>query len=285
MKLFAVFLVACGVSLAQYYPPGGGGSGGGSTTVNGQTCTIGSSCTVTVAITTGVTGLGANVATFLATPSSANLASALTDETGTSLAVFNTSPLLVTPKIAQINDASGNASIYLSSGLVGVGPTAFTPTHTFDVYNATATTGATVMSVKAGAGDTGGARVFQVLDNTNAFIFRVRDIEAIGRYDVELSDVANLVNNSADYRLAAGGLHLAGTNTGPGRIIAWTSSDSFGTDDTSLSRLSAAKIGIGNGTAGDHSGTLQAATVIIDNSSFSFNGHTCTIVSTVVTCP
>jgi hypothetical protein len=43
-------------------------------------------------IATGVSGLGANVATFLATPSSANLAAALTDETGTGSAVFATGP-------------------------------------------------------------------------------------------------------------------------------------------------------------------------------------------------
>lgn len=41
--------------------------------------------------------LGANVATFLATPSSANLIAALTDETGTGAAVFATSPTLATP--------------------------------------------------------------------------------------------------------------------------------------------------------------------------------------------
>ena len=46
---------------------------------------------------TGITSLGANVATFLGTPSSANLASAVTDETGTGSLVFATSPTLVTP--------------------------------------------------------------------------------------------------------------------------------------------------------------------------------------------
>lgn len=44
--------------------------------------------------TSGLTGLGANVATFLATPSSANLGAALTDETGTGLSVFNINPTL-----------------------------------------------------------------------------------------------------------------------------------------------------------------------------------------------
>jgi hypothetical protein len=43
---------------------------------------------------TGVSGLGANVATFLATPSSANLAAALTDETGSGVAVFATAPTI-----------------------------------------------------------------------------------------------------------------------------------------------------------------------------------------------
>lgn len=50
-------------------------------------------------ISTGVSGLGANVATFLATPSSANLAAAVTDETGSGALVFATSPVLVTPAL------------------------------------------------------------------------------------------------------------------------------------------------------------------------------------------
>lgn len=47
-------------------------------------------------ITTGVSGLGSNVAAFLATPSSANLATAITDETGSGLLVFATSPVFST---------------------------------------------------------------------------------------------------------------------------------------------------------------------------------------------
>ena len=45
-------------------------------------------------ISTGVSGLGTGIATFLATPSSANLAAALTDETGTGASVFAGSPTL-----------------------------------------------------------------------------------------------------------------------------------------------------------------------------------------------
>ena len=43
--------------------------------------------------------LGANVSTFLTTPSSANLAAALTDETGTGASVFATGPTLSAPAI------------------------------------------------------------------------------------------------------------------------------------------------------------------------------------------
>jgi hypothetical protein len=50
-------------------------------------------------ISTGVSGLGTGVATFLATPSSANLAAAITDETGTGSLVLATSPTLVTPAL------------------------------------------------------------------------------------------------------------------------------------------------------------------------------------------
>jgi hypothetical protein len=52
-------------------------------------------------ISTGVSGLGTGVATFLATPSSANLRSALTDETGSGAAVFGTSPTIATPTITS----------------------------------------------------------------------------------------------------------------------------------------------------------------------------------------
>ena len=57
-------------------------------------------------IATGVSGLAANIATFLATPSSANLAAALTDETGTGANVFANTPTLVTPVIGAATGTS-----------------------------------------------------------------------------------------------------------------------------------------------------------------------------------
>lgn len=52
-------------------------------------------------ISTGVSGLGAGIATWLATPSSANLAVAVTDETGTGALVFGTNAALTNPTVTN----------------------------------------------------------------------------------------------------------------------------------------------------------------------------------------
>jgi hypothetical protein len=62
-------------------------------------------------ISTGVSGLGTGVATFLATPSSANLASAVTGETGTGALVFGTAPALSNPTVTAYTE-----TVYALSG-------------------------------------------------------------------------------------------------------------------------------------------------------------------------
>lgn len=54
---------------------------------------------------TGITALGTGIATFLGTPTSANLLAAVTNETGTGLLVFATSPTLTTPVIGDFTTA------------------------------------------------------------------------------------------------------------------------------------------------------------------------------------
>lgn len=59
---------------------------------------------------TGVSSLGTGVSTFLSTPSSANLAAALTDETGTGSAVFSISPALTGAPTAPTATAGTNTT-------------------------------------------------------------------------------------------------------------------------------------------------------------------------------
>jgi uncharacterized protein YjbI with pentapeptide repeats len=66
-------------------------------------------------VATGISGLGAGVATFLTTPSSANLASALTDEAGSGTVAFTNSPTFVTPTLG----AAAATSIALPDALMG----------------------------------------------------------------------------------------------------------------------------------------------------------------------
>ena len=85
-------------------------------------------------ISTGVSGLGTGVATFLATPSSANLAAALTDEAGSGTVAFTTSPTFVTPTLG----AAAATSIALPDVLLGSAlATASTSATTIDTWSAT----------------------------------------------------------------------------------------------------------------------------------------------------
>ena len=72
-------------------------------------------------ISTGVSGLGTGIATFLSYPTSANLISAVTDETGTGTLVFSTSPTLVTPVLGVATATSLNGlTVSTSTGTLTI---------------------------------------------------------------------------------------------------------------------------------------------------------------------
>ena len=103
--------------------------------------------TITPAIG-NVTGLGTGVATFLQTPTSANLAAAVSDETGTGALVFATSPTLVTPALGT--PASGDFS---------------TGTFTWPTFNQNTTGYAASL-----AGGATGSVPYQTAANTTTFL-------------------------------------------------------------------------------------------------------------------
>lgn len=113
----------------------------GSLTTNGFVTTSGGDGTLGVAV------LGAGVSTFLTTPSSANLASAVTDETGSGSLVFGTSPSFTTSittgsaTFSLVNTTATAVNFAGAATALTIGATTGTTT----VRNALTVTGATIL--------------------------------------------------------------------------------------------------------------------------------------------
>lgn len=102
---------------------------------------------------------GENVTTVLATPSSANLANAITDETGSGVLVFGTSPTLTTPSIVRptpithaATEASG-ANLYGHTHLVTGAYTVTLPAVSVGMHGRFYATTAALFSVDCNAAD------------------------------------------------------------------------------------------------------------------------------------
>jgi len=145
---------------------------------------------------------------------------------------------------------------------------------TCTLYDDTATTGLSKLNLRAGASVNSLIEVFTNGNSSSGTINGAGQV-SMQRFQLGTSGAFQVDFDATSILLFGSGANIAFSSTG-----------SFsGTKDTSISRVSPGVVGIGTGANGSHAGTLQSATIVIDNSSFTFNGHTCTIVSTVVTCP
>ena len=119
----------------------------GAAVVNGGALGTPSSGTLTNAtglpIATGVSGLGTGVATFLTTPSSANLISVVSDETGSGVLVFNNAPALTNPTVTNYVETpySANSSTAITLALTNGTVQIITLTGNATITMPTATSG------------------------------------------------------------------------------------------------------------------------------------------------
>jgi len=188
-------------------------------------------------ISTGVTGLGTNVATFLATPTSANLAAALTDKTGTGANVFASNPTFPAQISLTANSgyniyASGTANNYLA-GSLGIGSV---PYAGVNILAAKSIGGATICSNFTSTGTvlssvTDRADVFISYTGTQAVSFTLANLRHYGAYQSPIgagssvtyqvgvyvdSSLTGATNNYGFYGAIASGtgrynLYMAGT--------------------------------------------------------------------------
>ena len=109
---------------------------------------------------TGLTSLGAGVATFLGTPSSANLATAVTGETGSGALVFATSPTLVTPVLGVASATSLVSGLIANTAVAGTIASAATVAPTAPVTIISGTAAIDTITAPAPISTTGGTITF-----------------------------------------------------------------------------------------------------------------------------
>ena len=242
-------------------------------------------------------GLGTGVATFLATPSSANLISAITDETGSGALVFANTPTLVTPNIG----AATGTSLVLSGDLTVNGTTTTLNTTTLDVEDFNITMGLTLTNATqctgAGIGIGVGTGITFAYDHgslgwlssvnmdlATGKVFKIANASVLsssalgaGVTGSSLTQVGTITSGTWNSSFAAGIISNADINASAGIVdtklatIATAGKVSnSATTATNLNTASAivARDGSGNFTAGTITATL-----------FSGNASTCTLAS------
>jgi hypothetical protein len=160
---------------------------------------------------TGLTSLGSGVATFLGTPSSANLAAAVSDETGSGALVFASSPTLVTPTLGAATATSLN-------GVTLTG----TSTPALSVSGTASVSGSNTGDQTTITGNAGTATILQTARNINGVSFN-------GSADITVTAAAGTLTGAT---LASG--VTASSLTSLGTITSLTATALTVNDNTTL---------------------------------------------------
>jgi hypothetical protein len=180
---------ASSLTLGSALPIASGGTGSTSTTfVNAATNVTG-----TLPIANGGTGLsslGSGVATWLGTPSSANLAAAVTDETGSGSLVFGTAPTFNTTI-----DGSATFGAFASSTALTIGYTGTGASSTHNLATA-ALTGAFTKTINIGTGGTTSSTTTINMGSATSGSTIIRGSLAVGSVTASTTDGAIFASNN-----------------------------------------------------------------------------------------
>jgi len=243
----------------------------GSFVTNGGALGTPSSGTLTNAtglpISTGVSGLGTGVATFLGTPSSANLAAALTDETGSGALVFGTAPTFTTSIDGGATFAAFASSTALTIGYsstaasttnISTGAVATGTTKTLNLATGGASGSTTNVNIGSSAGGTttvnndltvsGNLTVNGTTTTVNSTTISVDD------KNIELGSVGTPTDTTAD----GGGITLKGstdkTFNWVNATTSWTSSENLELASGKVFRINGSSVlsatSLGSGVTG-----------------------------------
>ena len=237
-------------------------------------------------ISTGVSGLATGVATFLGTASSANLAAALTDETGTGNSVFSASPTLTGTVTGASSNWSGNVGVGLTSprgplhvlgGVnaysfvqgTGAGGTAFGSSDTIPMATGNAINaygGLALIPDRWGNATTVDAHnVLNIAGSqrNSSAIAATLAFSNWGYFTGTTSAAGGLGNSTAQADAVKFRFELSDLGAAFTQALILKSRSATGTDTSAMTILSSGKIGIGSATpanALDVSGTILATT-------------------------
>lgn len=230
-------------------------------------------------VSSGISGLGTGVATWLATPTSANLASAVaTTSTGSGSLVFHTSPTFVTPilGVASATNVAVTGSAIPANGMY------LSAANTLDFSTNSAkqleissvglvTIGTTSEAAGLAINTNVNGGITLTSNNTSGPAFNLASTSSGGKTFQFFSTgsantpgwfgVYNATDTNTQFAISGAGSGGA-INGNASSVFGWTSNggNAVANADTGISRDSAGVVDIGTGGQGSKAGTINATT-------------------------